>query len=97
MNNHYIWLDKNLPIFLDRLGVQEYAPGLIRAHGDKCYSYKEIWKKGGLHFYHGVAIYLLTYCRPFYKEVRETELGWISPQDWVLGNKDRFISLLPPI
>ena len=96
VENHYNWLDKNLSTFYERLGIP-YNSGVITAHGDKVYGYKDRFDKVNLHFYHGVAIYLITYERPFNKEVRETDHGWVAPIDWILENKDRFLKLLPPI
>lgn len=96
--NHYDWLDKNLATFLHNVGVDsEYSKTLPSAHGDKCYSYRIFWESHNIHFFHGVALYLLTYCYPFSKECRETDKGWVSPVDWVIMNKDRFLPYLPPI
>ena len=98
--SHYDWLDENLTTFLQNLGMSkdeaEWNRGLISAHGDKCYTYREQWQKAGLAFEHGVAIYLLTYLQPWSKEIRETENGWVAPVDWVMENKDRFLKYLPP-
>lgn len=85
MFNHYKWLDENLPNFLDKLDIpKEYASGLIVAHGDKCYSYKSIWKEAGIPFEKGIAIYLVSYLHPYSTTVRETEHGWVNPCDWVI-------------
>jgi hypothetical protein len=94
--SHYDYLDENLPTFFKKIGIL-YKEGIISAYGDKAYSYRDKWQKGGLHFYHGVAIYILTYVRPFSKESRETINGWVDPGDWVLANKDRFIQYLPKV
>jgi hypothetical protein len=102
-NSHYEYLKKHLPAFFDAVGVRggwEMNQGVIIAHGDKCYAYREFWERGGLHFYHGVSIYLLTYCHPFADEVRETKQsdnGWIDPKWWVLRSKDRFLRFLPAL
>ena len=96
--NHYDYLTKNIFPFLEKCGVNpEWNGGIISAHGDKAYGYRYQWNENGLHFFHGVAIYLLTYCRPYSQEVRETENGWVDPGDWVLKNKDRFLKFLPPV
>ena len=96
--NHYDYLEKHLPTFFQNLGIDwERHRGVILAHGDKCYGYRQTWEKEGLHFFHGVAIYLLTYTHPFSQEVRGSPLIWVSPRDWVLENKDRFLPHLPPI
>ena len=98
--SHYDWLDINLPKFLVNLGIDEEeaifeSRGLIRAHGDKCYSYRQQFATAGLKFEHGIAIYLLTYLNPWTKEVRETSDGWVKPIDWILTNKDKFMNYLP--
>lgn len=98
--NHYKWLEKHFPDFIEKLlGGEESlnCKGLIGAHGDKCYSYKPNFKEAGIDFPHGVAIYLLTYMSPFSKEVRETEHGWVDAGQWVIDNKARFLPLLNPI
>ena len=102
--NHYKWLDKNFIQFLLNLGMLEkYAKdttGISGAHGDKGYQYKEIWKENGIHFYHGMAIYLLTYLLPYNNESRETEKGWVAPCQWVVDNYEKghnFKQYLPEI
>lgn len=96
--SHYDYLNKHLLNFAGRVGVtSEVTNGIIVAHGDKCYGYRHEWEEGGLHFYHGAAIYLLTYLAPFSQEVRSTDAGWVDPGDWVFDNKDRFLPHLPPI
>lgn len=94
--SHYAYLDREFLNFLDNLGIQPKGyEGLIAAHGDKCYSYKDTWKAGGLEFPHGVAIYLLTHIHPYASEVRNTDDGWVPPERWVLENKARFEPHLP--
>ncbi len=95
--SHYDYLKEVLPDFFEACGVSwDENVGIITCHGDKAYGYRQKWEQGGLHFYHGVAIYLLTYCRPYANEVRETEDGeWVDVADWVLDNKDRFLKFLP--
>lgn len=96
--NHYDYLTEHLIDFTKKVGVtSEVTNGIIVAHGDKCYGYKQGWEEGGLHFFHGAAIYMLTYLAPFAEEVRSTNNGWVAPGDWVLANKDRFLPYLPPV
>lgn len=100
--NHYKWLEKHFPAFAYKVGLRGWtsesqASGILAAHGDKCYGYKYTWEKAGIEFPHGVAIYLLTYEKPFWDEVRETKDGWVSPLEWVITNKDRFLPHLPPV
>ena len=93
--NHYIWLEKHLPKFLEKLGIDfNHCPGIIKAHGDKCYSYRYLWKGNNIPFSHGVALYLLTYLPPYSAEVRETNKGWVAPNQWVIDNYQEFLPLL---
>lgn len=66
--NHYDWLDENLPAFFSNLGIDlnKRCAGIITAHGDKCYGYKDYWERNGVPFYHGVAIYLLSYLKTIF-------------------------------
>lgn len=97
--NHYQFLDNHFAKFVNKLDLpqfkdlssnelKEFCNSWIKAHGDKAYGYKNAWEKEGIHFYHGVAIYLLTYERPFSYEVRETKDGWVDPWKWVIRNKE---------
>ena len=96
MTNHYEYLERVLPDFFESVGLTwDLYIGIIVAHGDKCYSFRVRFELAGLTFGQGVAIYLLTYCKPFSLESRETKDGWVSPFDWVIDNKDRFLHLLP--
>ena len=96
--SHYTWLDDNLVDFCAAIDLPDaqYSKGLISAHGDKCYSYRDDWEDAGIPFEHGVAIYLLTYVRPYSKEVRETESGWVDVSQWIIENYGRFKENLPP-
>jgi len=93
MKNHYDWLEKYLPDFFKKQGLdfKNYC-GIISAHGDKCYSYRAIWHSYNIPFEHGIAIYLLSYCFPFSEEVRNTKNGWVKPDQWVVNNYDRFFN-----
>jgi hypothetical protein len=96
MVNHYKYLERVLPGFFAAVGVSwEGNRGIIVAHGDKFYSYRDAWEKAGLTFCQGAAIAMLTYVYPYGKECRETPDGWVAPVDWVVANKERFIHLLP--
>lgn len=97
-NSHYDWLNANLPTIFEKLGVSwDGNAGIVVAHGDKAYSYQDGWKEAGIHFFHGVAIFLLTYCRPYSKEVRDTDNGWVPVDKWVIDNYERFKHALPKI
>lgn len=95
--NHYDWLDKYFPKFLNVLNVdfEKRCPGIISAHGDKCSGYRSIWEKYGISFHHGVAVYLLTYLRPWGDEARDDKESWVDPGNWVILNyHERFKSIL---
>lgn len=96
-DNHYNYLSEHLADFLRQMvPIRRISSrGLISAHGDKCYGYRDLWEKAGIPFHKGVAIYLLTYCRPYSQEVRETEKGWVQTENWIVENKDRFLPFLP--
>lgn len=85
-NNHYTWLQRNFITFLERLGFEDarWCDGLIVAHGDKGYQYKDRWAAEGVPFNQGMAIYLLTYLLPWSYSVRETNEGWVDPCEWVV-------------
>jgi len=96
--SHYTWLEKHLPDFFEKVGLnKDYTVGLLSCHGDKMYGYKFQWEEAGIHFYHGVAICLLSYFRPFDEESRETSNGWVAPSKWVIDNKERFLKYLPEV
>lgn len=95
--SHYDWLHENLDAFTKSLGLPYEYGGYISAHGDKCYSYERRWKDAGIHFFHGAAIFLISYIRPYSEEVRETKNGWVPVETWVVENYERFKPHLPPI
>lgn len=98
MESHYTWLEVNFPTVLKNLGLDEhikYVNSIISADGDKCYCYQHKWKLNNIPFSHGVALYLLTNIPPYDAEVRQTKNGWISPDNWVINNYDKFKQYLP--
>jgi hypothetical protein len=97
MRNHYSWLTKYFNKFANKAGLKGDNDYLIGTHGDKCVQAKPIWISRSIPFHHGVAIYLLTYRRPYSKEVRVTEKGWIDPFKWVINNYQRFSSILEEV
>lgn len=92
--NHYEWLEKHLPAIIASLNLGDIM-GCIVAEGDKCYSYKDEWKAAGIPFPHGVAMYILSKVNPYYKEVRETEHGWVPVATWIAENYPRFKAHFP--
>ena len=80
-----------MPDFFEAVGVSfDENAGIVSCHGDKCYGYQHQWEENNIPFEHGVAIYLLTYVRPYGHEVRDTTDGWIDPGNWVVKNYSRF-------
>ncbi len=87
--SHYNYLDNILPLFWTEQFKENYESspycGLVRAHGDKAYGYRDFWKAVGIEFNRGVLIYLLTYTK---------ELG-CSPKHmsgaWVVENYPHYL------
>lgn len=89
--SHYSWLNKYLRTVFERAGISWSLNGnIISAHGDKSFGYQWKWREHGVPYEHGTAIFLMSYCKPFSEEVRETEKGWVDVGDWVIENYDRF-------
>lgn len=96
--SHYDYLNRTLPDFFEKVGVSfDGNAGIVGAHGDKCYCYRGAWKKAGIPFAQGVAIFLLSYCNPYAEETRQTDEGWVKVEQWVIDNWERFSPHLPPI
>ena len=100
--NHYDYLNKHLPNFIKTVvdpKAWDWNRGIISAHGDKFYSYRNRWEKAGIHFFHGCMIMMLTYIPPFSKETRDEVVcgKWVDPANWVINNYKRFSQYLPPI
>lgn len=92
--NHYKWLDTHLDefwmaVFGENL-KDTLCAGIVSAHGDKGYQYKNKWKNAGIPFPHGMALFMLTYTdkmdRPKYESCQ-----------WVIDNYNRYVDLLPEI
>ena len=91
--SHYDWLDDNLDIFWYRVFGktlhQSGCAGIISAHADKCYQYRAFWEKSGIDFYHGVAVYLLTYTKEFGNNNKS------DSSYWVVNNFSKYKDKLP--
>lgn len=95
--SHYKWLDRNLWQFFKKIGIpQDGNAGIISAHGDKGYQYREAWKAAGIPFEHGMAVFLASYCRPYSDEVRQTSSGWVNTDSWVVEKYGEWRELLNP-
>jgi hypothetical protein len=108
--NHYDWLDAHFVEFLRSVfaatpsraklpgddGAASYK-GLISAHGDKCYSYRQVWAANSIPFPHGVAVYLLSYIAPWSVTCRQVGDQFIVPVQWVVFNYEALKAHLPPV
>lgn len=99
--SHYEWLKINFGTFLTNLGhpeLMEWNGGIISAHGDKCYCYRYSWDEAGIPFPHGVAIYFLSYMKPWSDETRELSDGtWVDVGKWVIEKYPEMVGYLPPV
>lgn len=93
--SHYKWLEANLNDFWLRVFGKNLedtmCAGIIGAHGDKAYCYRRDWEHEGIHFYHGVALFLLTYT----KEIGDTPKH--ESCQWVIDNYAKYKDKLPPV
>lgn len=93
--SHYDILDKHFQTFAENCGVKENVRGLISAHGDKFYSYENMFQEAGFEFWQGVAIGLLSYINPWAQNVRATKNGFVKFEDWFAKNKESFENKFP--
>lgn len=92
-SSHYDYLDFHFSKFCKDVGiVDNWVTSLISAHGDKGYCYKRDWEKSGIHFYHGMMLYILFRLEPFCDETEQHNV-----KSWVIDNYSRFVNLLPSI
>lgn len=88
--SHYDWLQENLNDFwlkvFDKNLDESGFGGVISAHGDKAYGYKNKWVNAGIPFNHGVAMFFLTYTDIVDEEVDTCQ--------WVIDNYFKFKPLL---
>lgn len=97
--SHYKWLRLHLKDFMVKCNIREdliYVDGILSSSGDKCYGFEKMWRDNGIPFCHGIAIYLLTIFKPYSKECRNTDNGWVDPEKWVIDNYNHFKPFLPP-
>lgn len=64
-NSHYDYLDAILNFFwlqvFGKSADDMFCGGIVGAHGDKCYSYRDHWEEHGISFQHGALLFLLSY------------------------------------
>lgn len=97
VKNHYDWLDRHIETIFRKVGINTniYSRGIVSAHGDKCYSYKQLWSEYNIPFHHGVAIYLIGRCNPFRQETSQDGVYFCDIDKWVVKNYKRFKQFLP--
>lgn len=92
--SHYDFLDEHLDTFWQKATGKtlndSMCGGIITAHGDKAYGYRYDWEKVGIHFYHGVMLYLLTYTDLMDRPMHESK-------QWVIDQYPTYRDMLPPI
>lgn len=93
--SHYKYLDEHLEAFWlnvrGRTLEEDWAAGIVSAHGDKGYGYRSDWEQAGIPFEHGMAIYLLTYTDTLGNTPKHESC------QWVIDNYDRFKQFLPAV
>lgn len=86
---HYWYLDEMLESFwkevFGKAASEMFCGGMVSAHGDKAYSYKQEWKEAGINFYRGSLLYLLTYT----KELGDTPKH--ESGKWVIDNYYKYL------
>lgn len=79
--SHYTYLDAMLEPFWNQAFSQTpdemYCAGIVGAHGDKCYSYRDQWEKEGIPFHVGALLYLLTYTKAFEDNEKSNSCQWV--------------------
>ena len=87
-DNHYTYLELMVEplgelLFGDK-GQWVFNDGMIGAHGDKGYGYRDIWKDAGINHNRGTLLYLLTYTNLL--DCDKSKSG-----EWVVSNYERFL------
>lgn len=62
--------------------------GMVSAHGDKTYQYKDFWERHGLEYKKAQIIYFLTYTKVMDRPKPESK-------EWVVDNYKKYQHLLP--
>lgn len=56
---------------------KDVADGIMYAHGDKMYQYKDGFEQGNVPFYHGVVLQVLSYTKVYGNNVRQDLVKWV--------------------
>lgn len=87
--SHYDYLELIIDEFwrgvFGKTTGEMWCGGIITAHGDKAYGYKDQWKKAGIPFGRGVLLFLLTYT----KELGDTPKH--ESCEWVIANYQKYL------
>lgn len=93
--SHYDYLDTMLQDFwlavFGKTADEMWCGGIVSAHGDKAYGYKDQWKKADVPFKHGVLIFLLSYT---------SELGdrpKHESSEWVIENYPKYKPMIEKV
>ena len=87
--SHYDYLELVINEFwrgvFGKTTSEMWCAGIIGAHGDKAYGYKDQWDDAGIHFARGVLLFLLTYT----KELGDTPKH--ESCEWVIANYQKYL------
>lgn len=87
--SHYDYLDAMLePFWMLVFAASPAATncaGIVTAHGDKGYSYRDEWQDAGIPFEHGMLLYLLTYTSERGETLKQ------QSHKWVIDNYARYL------
>lgn len=90
--SHYDYLELVIEDFWKRVfnkSLDEmWCAGIITAHGDKAYSYQDVWEEADISFKRGVLLFLLTYT----KELGDTPKH--ESCEWVVNNYKKYLPLI---
>lgn len=92
VDSHYRYLDEMLnPFWKEVFGKSAnelFCGGIVSAHGDKAYGYKNEWAKAGINKYRGTLLFLLSYT----KERGETPRHEV--EQWVIDNYPKYLPMI---
>lgn len=88
LNHHdylHLVIDEFWKHIFGKTTSEMWCGGIIGAHGDKAYGYRDQWKKADIPFGRGVLLYLLTYT----KELGDTPKH--KSCEWVINNYKKYL------
>ena len=81
---HYNYVETVSEEFSTKLSLNYNIHLSLSAHGDKARQYKDIAENLGIPYGKLLLVYLLSYESGWSNQVRETENGWVSIEDWLI-------------